>query len=205
MPVNSQHHICRTGAFYDIATALSTYKLYFLTKEMVGPFICLVFQKVRFAILWFLLSCWYKRQSSISSSRRLSSNISHSKPNSNTKVQKYNSQFRSTAYLILNTVTIIMLVLLSGDIHLNPGPSSNQKTTSTISIIHINANRIKNKLSQIELKTKDIDIITISETWLTQDIPDDNMMIKGFHKTIRKDRDGEGGGVAIYVREKSYS
>ena len=56
-------------------------------------------------------------------------------------------------------------------------------------------------MSQIELKTKDIDIITISETWLTPDIPDDNISLKGFHKPIRKDRDGEGGGVAIYVRE----
>ena len=125
MPVHSQLHTSRTGAFYDIATSLSTYKLSFLTKETVGPFICLIFKNVQFAILWFLLSCWYKRQNGISPSRRLSISSSHSKTNLNTEVHENKSQFHSTAYLILKTVLILTLFLLSGDIHPNPGPRSN--------------------------------------------------------------------------------
>ena len=94
-----------------------------------------------------------------------------------------------------------MLILLSGDIQLNPGPTHRQTNSNKISIIHLNANRIKNKIDQIELQTKDIDIITVSETWLTPDINDDTITLKGFHKPIRKDREGEGGGVAIYVKD----
>ena len=200
MPVNFQHHACRTGAFYDVATALSTTKLSFLTKDMVGPFICIMFQKVQMALLLFLLSCWFKRHNAAFSYKRKSPNNSNSKPLSNPKIENKNSQFHSTAYLILNTVTIIMLVILSGDIQLNPGPTPIRTTSNKISIVHINANRLKNKLSQIELKSKDIDIITISETWLSSDVFDNKIRLQGFHKPIRKDRDGEGGGVAIYVK-----
>ena len=45
------------------------------------------------------------------------------------------------------------------------------------------------------------DIILVTETWLTDDVPDQSVNITGFNLT-RKDRTiGRGGGVAIYVKE----
>ena len=195
MPVNPTHHACRTGAYYDKAIALSTRKLSFLNKATVGPFICIVLQEVAIALLWFLLSCWHKCLIPKTSDK------THPINTNNQKGKNDKNTFQSRTYLIFNAVSIIMLILLSGDIQLNPGPTHRQTNSNKISIIHLNANRIKNKIDQIELQTKDIDIITVSETWLTPDINDDTITLKGFHKPIRKDREGEGGGVAIYVKD----
>ena len=47
------------------------------------------------------------------------------------------------------------------------------------------------------------DVITISETHLHQGVANDTFKLKGCHDIIRKDRaDGQGEGVAVYVREK---
>ena len=46
------------------------------------------------------------------------------------------------------------------------------------------------------------DVITISETHLHHGVANDTFKLQGFHDIIRKDRaDGQGGGVAVYVRE----
>jgi exonuclease III len=45
------------------------------------------------------------------------------------------------------------------------------------------------------------DVILVTKTWLTNDVPDQSVNITGFNLT-RKDRTtGRGGGVAIYVKE----
>jgi hypothetical protein len=43
-------------------------------------------------------------------------------------------------------------------------------------------------------------VITLSETYLHAGLGDDVFRLEGFHDIIRKDRDGMGGGVALYVR-----
>ena len=45
------------------------------------------------------------------------------------------------------------------------------------------------------------DIITISESHLHQGIGNNVFTIPGFHEILRKDRDGNGGGVAMYIRD----
>ena len=44
-----------------------------------------------------------------------------------------------------------------------------------------------------------IHILTLSKTWLTEDIPDAEIEIAGY-RTFRKDRCSKGGGIAAYVR-----
>ena len=44
------------------------------------------------------------------------------------------------------------------------------------------------------------DIITVSETHLHAGVPNEIFEIKGFHEIIRKDRNGNGGGVAMYIK-----
>ena len=46
---------------------------------------------------------------------------------------------------------------------------------------------------------KDIDIISLSETWLTSAVPDRLLSIDGFSFPFRCDRDRPYGGVAVYV------
>lgn len=45
-----------------------------------------------------------------------------------------------------------------------------------------------------------LDIVCLSETWLTPDVTDQAVYISGF-KMIRKDRGARGGGIGIYVRD----
>ena len=96
------------------------------------------------------------------------------------------------------------MLLLSGDIHINPGPS----TFTPFSICHINTrslcptNRTR-KIGEIHSELcirHKYDIICISETWLDQTITDDMVNLPDY-SLIRNDRSREGGGVAIYYNE----
>ena len=201
MPADTQCHIKRIGAFYCIAIALSTHKLSFLSLKMIGPFIGIAFGNIKIAILWFLLSCWFNDSFTNRHKKQKHPDNTDTKHRVNiSTIQAYTHQF--TIYNFFNAFTILMLIILSGDIEINPGP--NYTNSNSLSIIHLNANRMKNKLQQIQLRIKDIDIVTISETWLGPEIADNDLILSGFHKPIRKDRDGTGGGVAIYVRESLF-
>ena len=71
---------------------------------------------------------------------------------------------------------------------------------------HLNVNRLFNKLDSVkELIDKySFDILALSETWLTSEICDNEISIKGY-SVVRKDRQDSskvcGGGVLIYVRD----
>ena len=66
-------------------------------------------------------------------------------------------QFLSSAIII---ITLVSLILLSGDVHPNPGPPLND---NSISIVHNNICSLKTKLSLVEAELNSYDIITISE------------------------------------------
>lgn len=104
------------------------------------------------------------------------------------------SQCLSSAITI---ITLVLLILLSGDVHPNPGPPLND---NSISIVHNNICSLENKLSLVEAELGSYDIITISETWLHNATPNKNILISGYQPPIRRDREGHGG-VAIYVKE----
>jgi len=71
---------------------------------------------------------------------------------------------------------------------------------------HLIVNRLFNKLDSVkELIDKySFDILALSETWLTSEISDSEIYIKGY-SIVRKDRQYSpkacGGGVLIYVRD----
>ena len=71
---------------------------------------------------------------------------------------------------------------------------------------HLNVNRLFNKLDSVkELIDKySFDILALSETWLTSEISDSEISIKGY-SIVRKDRQDSSkfcdGGVLIYVRD----
>ena len=97
-------------------------------------------------------------------------------------------------------VTLRKLLLRAGDIEANPGPSRTD-TRSDLCIIHLNARSIKNKVDLIEAEANQFDIITVSETWLSQIDINTSIHLTNFHPSIRRDRPNDPhGGVAIYVK-----
>ncbi|MCG7868089.1 MAG: endonuclease/exonuclease/phosphatase family protein [Candidatus Thiodiazotropha taylori] len=110
-------------------------------------------------------------------------------------------------------VFVFLLLLLSGDVHPNPGPdtlsssnatSHSQMSTSfsqNLSIIHLNIQSILPKMEILDVEMQSYDILIFTETWLTSKISNDDIMISNFNIPYRKDREvRQGGGVAIYTK-----
>ena len=108
---------------------------------------------------------------------------------------------------------LVMIILLSGDISLNPGPAPDVSRnfadllqTRGLKVIHQNIRGLVcHKVSLEELlcrsDLKQAHVIGISETHLNRNIRDSEIDIAGFD-LLRKDRaEGAGGGVAVYVHE----
>ena len=99
------------------------------------------------------------------------------------------------------------LLILSGDIELNPGPTQlDEKTFKCfkergLHFIHLNINSVLPEIDELRLiaKNTDASLIGISETKLDETIENDEIKIDGY--TIERfDRNRRGGGVACYVR-----
>ena len=109
---------------------------------------------------------------------------------------------------ILNGCDNFKLLLISGDIELNPGPGDDTFSKVEISICHINIRSIKAKFNGVNLKldlirneiAKLYDIITISETWLTDSDNLNNFEIAGFQSPVVLNRTGHAGGVLCWVK-----
>jgi hypothetical protein len=94
------------------------------------------------------------------------------------------------------------------DIELNPGPEPSKKQ---LTLVHMNIqslymSSVSNKRVKLDeiISTfaieKEIYIITMSETWLHDQIDDKLIEIPGYSKPFRKDRPGRrGGGVVAFV------
>ena len=66
----------------------------------------------------------------------------------------------------------------------------------------MNINSISNKFDQLKnLVVENLDILIITETKLDSTFPTSQFLINGFCKPFRRDRNRDGGGVLIYVRE----
>ena len=76
------------------------------------------------------------------------------------------------------------------------------KNLGKIILATLNINSIRNKFDQLKLSIMgNIDILVITETKLNDTFPAVNFMIDGFCIPYRMDRNANGGGILIYVRE----
>ena len=76
------------------------------------------------------------------------------------------------------------------------------KNVNKILIGTLNINSISVKFDQLkEVIRKDLDILTIQETKLDSSFPPAQFCIAGYSEPYRLDRNRDGGGVLIYVRE----
>ena len=94
----------------------------------------------------------------------------------------------------LSSSLLQLLLLHSGDIESNPGPTPNYE----IKIIHLSARSIPKHISDTETECNKYDIITCYETWLAPHHTSAQTDLLHFHPPIRLDRplNHSGGGVA---------
>ena len=123
---------------------------------------------------------------------------------------------------------VMIQIILSGDVHPQPGPNSKQKQNSrpgqdpeenhsTSSVVSQHANSCI-KIAQLNIRSlksrehrfllqhtnedHDFDIFTISETWLASTVDNQALQIPGF-VLFRQDwgEHKSGGGLAVYIRD----
>ena len=75
------------------------------------------------------------------------------------------------------------------------------RNVNKVIIGNININSLPNKFEQLkELAIKHIDVLVITETKLDDSFPTSQFLMKGFAEPFRLDRNRNGGGVMIYIR-----
>lgn len=108
--------------------------------------------------------------------------------------------FSLAAYVALQAfiISLSFLLILCGDVEINPGPVK----TKSLNICHVNIRSLNiSHLRAIKVSLCDTyDIITISETMLSA-VTNIDLRIPGYHPIIRRDRNNQGGGIAMYIRE----
>ena len=101
------------------------------------------------------------------------------------------------------------LLILSGSVERNPGPPRASKNMNgRIRFAHWNINsllaRNGDKIRQIEAlqSVEKFDVFGLSETWLNDSVPTNDVSIEGFSKPFRSDcpeaNDHPRGGVCLY-------
>ena len=125
----------------------------------------------------------------------------------NTKPSKVLDLLSNKKVTILQiAIMLTLLLLISGDVHSNPGPDTNH-TKKYIEICHVNVRSLKPDQRSVKLDElystaleKNFDVICVNETFLDETISDKDIELPGF-QVFRNDRNRHGGGVAMYVHD----
>ncbi len=95
-------------------------------------------------------------------------------------------------------VIVTLSLLKAGDIESNPGPTTNNGSSS-LSILHCNIRSIRNKLEFITDQFSDFNILCFTETHLNPDVVTSEILLPSFDTPYRKDRTNHGGGLLVYL------
>ena len=92
-----------------------------------------------------------------------------------------------------------LLIVLSGDIEINPGPESVDLSSScsscttdinlslfeqNFSVVYYNVQSLLAKVDQLQMKLSHFDVIALSEIWLSPDIKDDKIFVQNCPETF---------------------
>ena len=196
MSTNISQYRAAIGGYYSSSYLLSTLRLSFVDSDNILSFLILFYEGKKglpLALLVFLLHINLARSTRVPKQ--------HEKMNTYSVINQGIFVSKSMINNLVINFVLIMLLLACGDIHPLPGPDQQ------ISIVHNNIRSLQKKAIYVEAELKNFDIITLSETWLYSNFPEDKIVINGFQKPYRQDRsDNSGwGGVAIYVKNNIYS
>ena len=90
--------------------------------------------------------------------------------------------------IIAQLVYILTRLILSNDVHPNPGPQFGSRTNN-FTFGHLNARSLNNedKLDEISVLIEDhnVDIFAVSETWLNSQIPQSAVAIPGYGSPLK--------------------
>ena len=129
-------------------------------------------------------------------------------------VTRMNSTFYSVSKLKYRNLNLNfhLLILLSGNISLNPGPTHQHKvqclnewnifkSRGFLHFIHLNINSVLPKIQELRIiaKSTNAAIIGISESKLDEFVLEPEIEIDDY-KILVCDRNRHGGGVACYIR-----
>ena len=93
--------------------------------------------------------------------------------------------------------------ICNDDDHCIPEELQDIAKSRGIKLIHQNICSLLRRIDELRLMISElklgIHILTLSETWLTEDILDAEIEIAGY-RVLRKDRNSKGGGIVAYVR-----
>jgi exonuclease III len=110
--------------------------------------------------------------------------------------------------LVIQELTLWLIIsnyLITGDVAINPGPSNEH----VLRCLSFNAQSIRsntklpdgtsfNNLKSFQdlVYADNLDLILVTETWLNQNFMNNELLPKGYHVILRKDRapDKRGGG-----------
>ena len=124
-------------------------------------------------------------------------------------------------FLAVKFATWLSIILLcSGDVHPNPGPSTTSSDSLSssynmsdsifnplslnhnLSFVHYNVQSIVSKLEILHAELLQFDILAFTETWLGPVIDTNDLILDSYNTPQRKDRiGGTHGGVMVYVKE----
>ena len=101
---------------------------------------------------------------------------------------------------------VLLLVILSGDIAENPGPSQMGSTSENcLSLVHLNIRSIRHKLDYVKNFLLDFNIVCFTETHLTQDIESETLHLEGFSCPYRIDKTAHSSGLLTYISDSFVS
>ena len=97
---------------------------------------------------------------------------------------------------------IPLLLILCGDIELNPGP--NIVMNENLSIYHINVRSLRNKVDIVSTHAGNYDIVAITEAKLDRTIPTKLITLSGFSEdsVYRRDNTINSGGICVQLSHK---
>ena len=109
-----------------------------------------------------------------------------------------------------NRLYLRMVLILSGDIELNPGPVDKNQikkedfevfNNKGLHFMHLNINGLLNKIDELRYiaRSSNAAVIGITETKLGNTVYDSEVTVDGYN-IVRNDRNRNGGGVACYIR-----
>ena len=116
--------------------------------------------------------------------------------------------------LILSVVIPIM-IMISGDVHPNPGLQTSESSSSLDSTDLYNFLNLPNYLSNVYYNVKNkvntldtliaefsfVDIVSFFETWLHNEYPSNESIFPSFRPSVRNDRVRDKcGGIILYVK-----
>ena len=76
------------------------------------------------------------------------------------------------------------------------------KNKDKVVLATLNINSLRNKVSTLtEIVSNNLDVMIIEETKVDASFPDGQFIVPGYKQPYRRDRDCNGGGVIVYIRE----